>query len=42
LSARCLGACGVAPVVVYDGQAAGSQTLEAARQRLKGWIEHGS
>lgn len=34
---RCLGMCGIAPVVVYDGEAVGQQTPEALSARLKGW-----
>lgn len=42
LTARCLGACGLAPAVVFDGEVAGNQTPEAAWQRVKGWLDHGS
>lgn len=38
-TARCLGVCGIAPVVVYDGQTAGQQTPEALSERLKGWTK---
>src|SRR5262249_31726407 len=37
MTARCLGACGLAPVVVYDGQVAGNQRCEDALERVKGW-----
>lgn len=33
-TARCLGACGIAPVVVFDGQLAGHQTPATVRDRL--------
>jgi bidirectional [NiFe] hydrogenase diaphorase subunit len=33
--ARCLGACGLAPAVVYDGQISGQQTPDKAVQRIK-------
>jgi len=33
--ARCLGACGLAPAVVYDGEIAGQQTPEKAVQRIQ-------
>jgi bidirectional [NiFe] hydrogenase diaphorase subunit len=39
--ARCLGACGLAPVVVYDGEVAGNQAAESAVERLKGWKADG-
>jgi bidirectional [NiFe] hydrogenase diaphorase subunit len=41
-TARCLGACGLAPVVVYDGEVAGNQGPERALDRLKGWDADGS
>lgn len=40
--ARCLGACGLAPVVVYDGEVAGKQEPEGALAHLKGWNVDGS
>jgi bidirectional [NiFe] hydrogenase diaphorase subunit len=42
MTARCLGACGLAPVVVYDGEVAGGQAPESAQDRLKGWTSDGS
>lgn len=38
LTARCIGACGIAPAVVYDKTAAGRQTPEAVTARLKEWL----
>src|SRR5262249_23696091 len=35
LTARCVGACGIAPVVVYDGVTAGHQTADDLRNRVK-------
>ena len=40
LTARCIGACGIAPAVVYDGTVTPRQNPEAALNRLKGWIGH--
>jgi bidirectional [NiFe] hydrogenase diaphorase subunit len=40
--ARCLGSCGIAPVVVFDGAVCGKQTPESALEHLEGWIGHGS
>lgn len=37
LKARCIGACGVAPVVVYDRETTGRQTRELALARVEGW-----
>jgi bidirectional [NiFe] hydrogenase diaphorase subunit len=42
LTARCLGACGLAPAVVYDRQTAGQQTPEDATTRVREWLEHGA
>jgi bidirectional [NiFe] hydrogenase diaphorase subunit len=35
LSARCVGSCGLAPAVVFDGEVAGKLTPELVQQRLK-------
>jgi bidirectional [NiFe] hydrogenase diaphorase subunit len=42
LTARCIGACGIAPAVVYDGAVSGRQTPEAARTRVEGWLQRGA
>jgi len=39
LTARCIGACGIAPAVVYDGQVAPKQTPEAALEKINQWIK---
>ena len=41
LTARCIGACGIAPAVVYDGTVTPRQTPETAVEHLKGWISNG-
>jgi bidirectional [NiFe] hydrogenase diaphorase subunit len=41
-TARCLGACGIAPAVVYDGQTLGQQTPESVVARVKEWRGHGA
>ena len=41
LTARCIGACGIAPAVVYDGSVTPRQTAESALEHVKGWIDHG-
>jgi len=38
---RCLGACGIAPIVVYDGATEGYQTAEDVSGRVKEWRSHG-
>jgi bidirectional [NiFe] hydrogenase diaphorase subunit len=40
-TARCLGACGLAPAVIFDGHVAGRQTPEAAAARVREWLGHG-
>lgn len=42
LTARCIGACGLAPAVVYDGAVTPRQTPELAVERVKAWCPHGS
>ncbi|MCS6851963.1 MAG: bidirectional hydrogenase complex protein HoxE [Gemmataceae bacterium] len=42
LTARCLGACGIAPAVVYDGQVAGHQSPTSVCSRLKEWLVRGT
>jgi bidirectional [NiFe] hydrogenase diaphorase subunit len=39
-TARCLGACGIAPAVVYDGKVLGHQTPETAVDQVRGWLGH--
>jgi bidirectional [NiFe] hydrogenase diaphorase subunit len=41
LTARCLGACGIAPAVVLDGTVKGHETTDALLQRVKGWLDSG-
>ena len=38
LTARCIGACGIAPAVVYDGTTAGHQSPDDLAAHLKGWL----
>ena len=40
LSARCLGSCGLAPAVVFDGEVAGKLTVPQVLGRIGGWIRH--
>lgn len=37
VAARCLGACGIAPAVVFDGAVAGKVDPDAALARIKSW-----
>jgi len=38
LSARCIGACGIAPAVVYDGTVTPRQTPESAMEQINKWV----
>ncbi len=40
LTARCIGACGIAPAVVHDGVVTARQTPESALEKVKGWMHH--
>jgi bidirectional [NiFe] hydrogenase diaphorase subunit len=40
--ARCLGACGLAPAVVFDGVVVGKLTPDAALEHVKGWVARGT
>lgn len=37
LTARCIGACGIAPAITYDGHVAPKQTPEMALEKIKSW-----
>lgn len=41
-TARCLGACGIAPAVVFDKTVIGYQTPELVLDHIKGWLQDGS
>src|SRR5689334_16207777 len=40
LTARCIGACGIAPAAVYDGTVTPRQTPESVLKHVKGWLGH--
>lgn len=40
LSARCLGSCGLAPAVVFDGEVVGKITVPQVLERIQGWTNH--
>jgi len=42
LTARCIGTCGIAPAVVYDGAVTARQSPEDALNKVKGWQQHAS
>ncbi|AFY77959.1 MAG: bidirectional hydrogenase complex protein HoxE [Hydrococcus sp. C42_A2020_068] len=37
MAARCIGACGIAPAVVFDGAVAGKQEPEMVLDKIKAW-----
>jgi bidirectional [NiFe] hydrogenase diaphorase subunit len=39
LTARCIGACGIAPAVVYDGTVTPRQTSDAALEQIRKWVK---
>ncbi|HAG83628.1 MAG TPA: NAD(P)H-dependent oxidoreductase subunit E [Cyanobacteria bacterium UBA12227] len=39
MTARCIGACGLAPAAVFDGKVAGQQTAESIVENVKNWLE---
>ena len=41
LTARCIGACGIAPAVVYDNTVTPRQTPESAVEHIKEWVPNG-
>lgn len=38
ITARCIGACGLAPAAVFDGKVAGQQTPELVIEKVKDWL----
>ncbi len=41
MTARCLGACGIAPAVVFDGEVLGNQTAQSVCKKVGEW-QHGT
>jgi len=39
LTARCIGACGIAPAVVYDGTVTPRQTPESTVEQINKWVK---
>jgi bidirectional [NiFe] hydrogenase diaphorase subunit len=40
VTARCLGACGLAPAVVFDGEVAGKLEADDVKFRIRRWLGH--
>jgi bidirectional [NiFe] hydrogenase diaphorase subunit len=41
VTARCLGACGLAPAVVFDDEIAGGSSVAQTLERVAAWTDHG-
>lgn len=41
VTARCLGACGLAPAVVFDGKVCGKQTVSTVMDKVQSWLDEG-
>jgi len=39
MAARCLGACGIAPAVVFDGEVGGKLSAEQAVAKVAAWLQ---
>jgi bidirectional [NiFe] hydrogenase diaphorase subunit len=39
MTARCIGACGLAPAAVFDGKVCGKQTPESLIENVKDWLK---
>ncbi len=40
VAARCVGACGLAPVMILDGQIMGKMTVDEMKARVEEWLNH--
>lgn len=39
MTARCIGACGLAPAAVFDGKVCGKQTAETMMKEIQAWLD---
>ena len=39
MTARCIGACGIAPAAVFDDLVCGKQTIETIQEQIQDWLE---
>ena len=42
MTAWCLGACGIAPAVVFDGTVLGNQTPDSVCEKVRAWWQNGT
>jgi bidirectional [NiFe] hydrogenase diaphorase subunit len=40
LTARCFGACGIAPAAIFDGKVTGELTADQVEARIREWLNH--
>lgn len=40
MMARCVGACGLAPVMILDGQVVGKLSVEEMKAKIQEWLSH--
>lgn len=40
MAARCVGACGLAPVMILDGEVVGKLSVEGMKDRIREWMSH--
>ncbi|MEB3310725.1 MAG: bidirectional hydrogenase complex protein HoxE [Snowella sp.] len=40
VTARCIGACGIAPAVVFDGNVQGKQNSDLLMENIQPWLKH--
>jgi bidirectional [NiFe] hydrogenase diaphorase subunit len=40
VSARCVGACGLAPVMILDGQVMGKMSVEVMKDKIREWMKN--
>jgi bidirectional [NiFe] hydrogenase diaphorase subunit len=40
-AARCVGACGLAPVMILDGDVVGKLNVEDMKERIREWVKNG-
>lgn len=42
MTVRCVGACSLAPAIVYDGEVLGNQGTDDVLEQMEGWLSHGN
>ena len=42
VAARCVGACGMAPVIIMDGEVVGKLSVDEMKQKIREWMSNGN